>query len=74
MKLIIDESVTLELTEEDKSFLKENIIFHNDECITPQKCQLPEYTIYKLLELIESYGYDVDLEMYNIGRFKLIVE
>ena len=62
------------MNEDDKSFLKENVIHHNDYYITPQKCQLPEYIIYKLLELIESYGYDVDLEMYDIGRFKLIVE
>ena len=75
MKIVLDTPIYIEeLSDEERTFLKENIIHFKNNHIIPQKCVLPEDSIWELLSLIESYGYSVDMRMYNIGCFKLIVE
>lgn len=74
MRLLIDQPIYLEIEQPDLGFLTKNTIFFKDSHILCQKCDLPEDTIYSFMYMLESYGYEVGLGMYEIGRFHLILK
>ena len=74
MRILINKPIYIEIIPHDLEFLNLCTIFFKDSHILEQKCDLHEKNVYALMELIESYGYDTKIEMYEIGRFHLIVE
>ena len=73
MRIVIDHPILLETSQKDRKFLKSCAISYNDGNVLEQKCDLPEQYIWTFLHLLEACNYNVELRMYNIGRFELTV-
>ncbi len=56
---------------EDLALLEANGVTYVGGEIIPQKCDLPEENVYKILFMLEMYGFIVDLKMVTVGRFNL---
>jgi hypothetical protein len=72
MRVVIHEEILLNLSEEESEFMKICSVTLEGNHLIPQKIDLDEKDMYKILDIIDDdVNGNVSLHMYDTGRFDL---